>query len=599
MKTASCVPAFLRKNNSMCAAAKKKLRRLVFLVATATWIAAGCSEGEKDETSPENNTGKSSTEDTAGKTADPADKDKKDVTAPRKTSDEDMESDREKTNADAENESGNKSDSVLDSALAGRWYPADRGKLRTSIEDAVQKATVRPCALVLPHAGYRFSLHVAAAATKHLEGNKYDRVVIIGPTHHFRMKNKVSVPAVSRYRTPLGNVPLDRDFIDELNKLDLVGNRPAAHKREHSVQIEVPLMQHILDDFKLVPVVVGQLSEKAASKIGRHLLKMIDQDTLVVVSSDFTHFGPRYRYQPFNSDVPKKLRQLDLTAVKRISSKDPATFRDFVDKTGATICGKHAIGILLNMLGDSNRVHFVKRDTSARMTGNYNNSVSYVSLAVTGQWPAPESIAKADAVKEKKRRLSDKAKDRLLKLARKSIRYYLNHDGERPQLKDLNVTLTPDMKRRMGAFVSLHKKGRLRGCIGEIVPRRELYKAVMAHAVNAAVNDRRFRPLEKSDLERVTISISALTAPHKVDSYKEIQLGRHGIVLKKGDKHAVYLPHVAVEQGWDMATTLSHLSRKAGLSPDAWKEDTNFLVFQAADFKEDGKGDSKMVTKAE
>ena len=126
----------------------------------------------------------------------------------------------------------------------------------------------------------------------------------------------------------------------------------------------------------------------------------------------------------------------------------------------------------------------------------------------------------------------------------------------------------------------------LRGCIGEIAPRRPLYKAVIAQAVNSAVNDYRFRNVTAPEMKDIDIEISALTPPHKIKSYKDIKLGRDGIILHKDRHGAVFLPQVAPEQGWNLDETLTHLARKAGLSGDAWKKDCEFQVFQAIVFGE-------------
>ncbi len=179
--------------------------------------------------------------------------------------------------------------------------------------------------------------------------------------------------------------------------------------------------------------------------------------------------------------------------------------------------------------------------------------------------------------------LSQKDKDLLKKLARAAIEYRLKHMKD-PTPSDLNIEITPAMKEKMGAFVTLKKRGVLRGCIGEIFPTRPLYKAVTAQAVNSAFRDPRFPPLSADELDDVHIEISALTQPKPVSSYNEIIIGKHGIVLEKYGRSAVFLPQVAPEQGWDLEQTLTHLSLKAGLPPDAWREDANFLVFEAIVF---------------
>jgi len=184
--------------------------------------------------------------------------------------------------------------------------------------------------------------------------------------------------------------------------------------------------------------------------------------------------------------------------------------------------------------------------------------------------------------------LIESDKKELLTLARLTLTFYLNNDKhilENPL--DLNVVISENMKQIMGAFVTLHEGGSLRGCIGEIVPRRELYKAVMDHAINSAVYDSRFNPVQLKELPSLTFEISALTKPELVASYNDIIIGKHGIVLEKSGRSAVFLPQVAPEQKWNLETTLSHLSYKAGLSINDWKNETSFSVFEAIVFSEE------------
>ena len=137
------------------------------------------------------------------------------------------------------------------------------------------------------------------------------------------------------------------------------------------------------------------------------------------------------------------------------------------------------------------------------------------------------------------------------------------------------------MKAVRGGFVTLHKRGDLRGCIGEIVPRREVWKVVREQALNAAFHDPRFSPLSEDELGEVELELSILTPPKPVASWKDIVIGKHGMVLSKGGRSAVFLPQVAPEQGWGIEETLTHLSMKAGLPPDAWQSGADYLVFEA------------------
>jgi AmmeMemoRadiSam system protein A len=182
--------------------------------------------------------------------------------------------------------------------------------------------------------------------------------------------------------------------------------------------------------------------------------------------------------------------------------------------------------------------------------------------------------------------LSEADQSALLDLARKSIAQALK--GRQPRLPgELDVEPTPAMRQIMGGFVTLTIDGDLRGCIGEIFPRRPLAQVVLDRALDAAFDDPRFPPLTAIELLQVRIEISALTPPVPVDSYEDIEIGRHGMVLELDGRSAVFLPQVAPEQGWDRPTTLSFLSQKAGLPTAAWKDPrARFTVFEAIVFHE-------------
>jgi len=196
---------------------------------------------------------------------------------------------------------------VLRSSLPGRWYPAGAEALSKQIGGFFEKAKVQPIknviAFILPHAGYQFSGQTAAYGLKTTD-RKYKRIVIIGPSHRVPMEEVLSVPRVTHYETPLGQISLDVEFIDRLLKYSVFQNVPRTHKYEHSVQIELPLLQYMQPDFKLVPIVGGTCSFETISKAGTVLRSLIDGETLVIASSDFVHYGPNFNYIPFKKDIP-------------------------------------------------------------------------------------------------------------------------------------------------------------------------------------------------------------------------------------------------------------------------------------------------------
>ncbi len=476
--------------------------------------------------------------------------------------------------------------SVQRSTLAGTWYTDDADDLRSQIQSFLGTAQTPQSddiiALLLPHAGYAYSGRTAASAIKALK-KSYGRVIVLGPSHSVAMPETLSVPRVSHYETPLGQAPLDTDLINTLLTYDPVFQSiPAAHKNEHSVQIELPVLQTHLDSFELVPIVVGQCTEATLIKAAMILRRVVDDDTLVVASSDFTHYGPRFNYVPFSDRIPEQLKTLDMGALNAIKTLNARTFLAYVKDTGATICGRAGIAILLSMLDSGTQMHLIDYTTSGAVTDDYENSVSYVSASFTGQWK-PASLS--EKTLDQGSALCAEDQETLLTLARATMAYYLaNHKAPTP--RDLDIEISDALEDKRAAFVTLKKHGRLRGCIGDIIPTVPLYQSVINNAIHAAIHDTRFDAVTPSELPDLHIDISALTVPRPAASYKDIRIGTDGVILQKGAHSAVFLPQVAPEQGWDVTQTLTHLALKAGLPSDAWQKDARFLVFQAEVFDE-------------
>ncbi len=477
--------------------------------------------------------------------------------------------------------------SVLTSPMGQMgWHAAESNALAQQVKGFFQQANVKPSddiiALINPHAGYTYSGQTAAFGVKAAKA-KYKRIIVIGPSHKVPMLDVLSVPgAVTHYQTPLGEIPLDDEFIKKLLQSPLFKDIPQAYRSEHSVLIQLPLLQYHFGDFKLVPIVAGQCSQATMQQAASILKSLVDKDTLIVVSSDFTHYGPNYDYVPFDQNILEGLRKLDMGAYNYISMLDSAGFSQYCDKTGATICGRVPIAILLSILPSGTKPELLKYAASGDLTGDFTNSVSYLSVAFHGSWQKqnPVEPAKTDIA------LTQEDHKKLLMLARRTIEFYLRK-GSVPTPEELVVPVSEAMKVRRAAFVTLNKNSDLRGCIGEILPSQSLYKSVIVNAINAAVNDRRFAPVTKDELSSIKIEISALTVPQPIVSYNLIRLGTDGIILKKGGYSALFLPQVAPEQKWTLEETLTHLSLKAGLPPYGWKKGATFEVFQAEVFGEE------------
>jgi AmmeMemoRadiSam system protein B len=270
-----------------------------------------------------------------------------------------------------------RSNAVLGPAVAGSWYPRGRDELAGTVDALVESAVARSstpagpvAALVVPHAGLAYSGAVAASAFSRLAGCSFDRVVLIGPSHHFAFEGAAIPETATAYRTPLGDAPID-------------GADDSMFEPEHALETEIPFLQRVLPhDVPIVPVLLGGgATHEAAERAAEALAPWVHPSTLVVVSSDFTHFGPRFGFVPFADDLPRRIRELDLGAVAAIEAGDAAGFARYVETTGATICGHRAIDVLLLLYRKAAGAKLLEHDMSGRMTGTWDHSVSYAAIA--------------------------------------------------------------------------------------------------------------------------------------------------------------------------------------------------------------------------
>ncbi len=487
---------------------------------------------------------------------------------------------------------------VRESALAGTWYPADADELGRYVDGLLNQAkppepplegTLR--ALILPHAGYLYSGATAATGVALLRGASYRRVIVLAPSHRGRFRG-LSIAEVDAYETPLGRVPLDTQAVAELRRSPLVVADPQAHQREHAIEIELPLLQRTLEPgWRLVPILVGEMRAEDYPVAAELLRPLADEGSLVLVSSDFTHYGPRFGYLPFppSATLAGDIRRLDEGALAQIAAHSAEGLLDYQEDTGISVCGIRPIAVLLQMLPASARTQTLAYATSGEITGDWLNSVSYAVVAVTHAQPlsAAEISAIDTRAKAEPPPLTEAELRLLHRLAVAGVTWAvrgedsLNGEGG---LDRLLAGLPSSLQRPAGAFVTLKRQGALRGCIGTIGPRSPVSRAVFENGVNAARNDRRFRPLTADELGDLEVEVSVLSEPRPIGGPEQFRVGEQGVILKKDGRQAVFLPEVATEQGWSREETLTHLARKAGLPGDAWQQGAELEVFHSEKF---------------
>ena len=473
---------------------------------------------------------------------------------------------------------------ALGSTIAGAWYPGTEREIRALAErwEASHGCADRgdaPNVLLLPHAGWAYSGETAWTAVRAVRGAKFRRVVVLAPSHRAWIENRLVAPESDAVSTPLGEIKVDRDWLDRLALVAPVARNDGVHAAEHSAQIEYPLLQLALGGgFAVVPLVMGSFGRDQMAMCARALARLVDAETLLVISSDFTHYGDDFSYTPFGGgggeDVRRKVAASDAEAFSFVEKGDADAFAAFIKRTGATICGHVPIELVLRAFPSGSSFVRQKYATSSDGDGDYSRFVCYV--AATGRVRSAGASASV---------LSAADRAYLLRVARSSLERAVRGGPRRGE----SAADAPEATRaKMGAFVTLNDKatGALRGCIGEILPMRPLVEAVAARAVDAALGDPRFSPVTERELGGIRVEVSALTPPRRVASWRDIVLGRDGMTLEKDGRFAVFLPQVAPEQGWDLPTTLSYLSQKAGLPADAWRDGAAFDTFQAEVFHE-------------
>jgi len=460
--------------------------------------------------------------------------------------------------------------------VAGSFYPADPKVLAQEVKHYLDNVPIskvipeRPMGLICPHAGYMYSGPIAAFAYKQIMGKKYEAIMVIAPSHRAYFSG-ISIDKVDKYQTPLGMVTVDKDFVEGiLGKSSLIGYYPQAHIQEHSLEVQLPFLQIVFGEFKLIPIIMGEQEAFVCEELARILSEVIktkNKDILIIASSDLSHYHPYSQAQ-----------ELDQRIIDRINAFDPQGLASDLKLHRAEACGGGPIitALLLGKYLGANKAKVIKYANSGDVSGDYSGVVGYVA----GVMYKEDKNLVQNSQKKKvgiDLGLTEEEKKILHQIARETIRNYL----EGKPLPRFKVEF-PSLKEPRGAFVSLHKEGMLRGCIGHLRADQPLYETIKNMAIAAAFDDPRFPPLRLEELDQVEIEISVLTPFKRITDIEEIEIGKHGLYIVRGFYSGLLLPQVAIEYGWDRITFLEHTCNKAGLPKDAWKDkETEIYIFSA------------------
>ena len=455
---------------------------------------------------------------------------------------------------------------------AGRFYPADKNELSKDLsqlfENCKKSSTIwKVRAIISPHAGYVFSGEIAASAYSAIPKNAvYKNIFIIGSSHVMYFDG-ASVYNTGDYITPLGKVTVNREIADKLILDNKVFAFPTtAHIQEHSIEVQIPFIQSYFKNIPpIIPIIIGTDKENTIKKIAEALRPWFTPENLFIISSDFSHY-PAYKDAVENDS---------LTAMSIISGKPRIflnTLRNNASKNisglATSMCGWTS-GLTLLYLAEGNDKLETKRldycNSGDSPSGGKAEVVGYNAMVMidkdqSSSLPHTSGNSFSFTMEEKKK---------LFDIAKKSIE---SRFTDYKYVMD-ERSMPDDLKKPMGAFVTLKINGALRGCIGRFFSEEPLYNVVSESAISSAFEDPRFSPLTKDEYKVTNIEITVIGPLKKINNINEIVLGKHGIYIKKGLRAGTMLPQVATENGWSLEEFLGYTSRdKAGLGWDGWKD---------------------------
>ena len=415
--------------------------------------------------------------------------------------------------------------------VAGQFYPSSPDELRAMIRDMVDENAAREdvIGLVSPHAGYVYSGRVAGAAISRV-GYK-DTFVIIGPNHTGRGK-PVSIMTEGVWKTPLGDVEIDSELARRLVAAsDYLQEDDLAHQYEHSIEVQLPFLQYFKPDIKLVPIVLAFARGEVYSEVGREVARAIkesDREVGIIASSDLTHY-----------ESQEAARKKDNQAIEAILGLNGDELLKRVRELDISMCGYAPAVSLISAARElgATGAELIRYETSGDTTGDYAAVVGYAGIIITGLSP-------------------------VTRLARDTVEAYVT-EGVILEPK----RLTQEMRERAGVFVSIHKSGDLRGCIGTFEPvEANVADEIVANAISSATRDPRFPPIIPSELPHLDYSVDVLTRPEPVQSEDQLDPRKYGVIVEAGYRRGLLLPDL---EGVDSADYQIAICRqKAGIMPD-------------------------------
>jgi len=461
--------------------------------------------------------------------------------------------------------------------VAGAFYPGEAAALKAEVEQylaaAADKKLADPWGVISPHAGYRFSGPVAGSAFRQLQGRPISTVVIVAFAHRgFDASGRpihdgLATALVSGFVTPLGALPVDVEEVRALLRdAPFIADKPELFRNEHSLEVQLPFVQVALPGAKLVPLMFGMQEDPGlAKKLGALIASRYAgrPDVAVVASTDMSH------YFAYDEAAVK-----DKKAIGLVQGLDGEGLLAAMPGREAEFCG--ILPVLAMMAAQKTlggpAPALIDYRNSGDTAGDKRRVVGYGALgflrprAAAGEPEGRKGTTMGETVHPQDD-LTPEAKTTLLDIARRSAESYV-----RTREKPTFAVTEPRLLEKGAAFVTLTKRGQLRGCIGHVEARAPLWECVREMAVAASTQDPRFPPVSPDELGELNYEVSVLTPMRKVARVEDIVVGRDGLMMEKGWNRGLLLPQVPGEWGWDREQFLNHTAMKAGLPVNAWRD---------------------------
>ncbi len=463
-------------------------------------------------------------------------------------------------------------------AVAGHFYSEQPEKLEKELLKcftmAVPKKHLQVRAIICPHAGYVFSGKIAASAFNQIDvETNYHRIFLIASSHHDYF-DKASIYCEGDFIMPYGKEIVDEVFGKKLVELypDVFTSNSAPHQNEHSVEVQLPFLHHIMKtEYKIIPIIIGTNKQDICKKIADALKPYLNEDNLFIISTDFSHY-PKYDDAVRIDNLTKEAILINNPDVLLHTLNENS--RKHIPNLATSLCGWTSVLTLMYMTSQNEKMEYHAIDYcnsgDSKLEGEMDRVVGYWAIALTEKtMPLSEF------------QISENDRKALLNIARKTIEQHCE-DGNKYTVDTSELSNTLNLE--CGVFVSLHKKGALRGCIGLTTSDLPLYLSVQKMAISAACYDNRFYHVKSEELKDLEIEISVLSPLKKIESIAEIKLGKHGIYIEKGNHSGLFLPQVATDTGWSKEEFLGHCAHdKAHLEWEGWKT-ADIYIFTATVF---------------